>query len=113
MEIKFKRYHFNQDGVCYHVSTWGYTSHGFESINSLSQENKKLAIDCQYVGIQDNNGVDAYAGDTVKTPSYTGTIEYANDICCWIVRRPDTTFVRLEVVRFKGFEITGNAYINS
>ena len=101
MEIKFKRYHFN-DGVCSDASTC-----------SVTVENNEKAIDCLFTGIQDNNGVDAYAGDTVKTPSYTGTIEYANDICCWIVRRPDTTFVRLEVVIFKGFEITGNAYINN
>ena len=51
MEIKFKRYHFN-DGVCSDASTC-----------SVTVENNEKAIDCLFTGIQDNNGVDAYAGD--------------------------------------------------
>jgi len=80
MEIKFKRYE---------LATGEFTTATIETNHNV--------VDCLFTGIQDDHGIDAYAGDTVSTPRFEGVIEYRTDLCCWIIRRPDNTFVRLEI----------------
>lgn len=72
-EIKFRRYHFDFDGKCYHVSEWGFINGAFASPSSLSNEDRSKAIDCQSTGRVDKTHDEVYEGHIIRKTTYPFT----------------------------------------
>ena len=119
-QIKFKRYHFDMvNKKCYHVSYWGKNIKGsdFAMPNSLSNEDRSMAVDCQFIGIKDVNGKEVYEGDLITNGGdETWLIEPINSL------ERDGNYYGLCVSKdgngdnyfydkgFKNFYVSGNIY---
>lgn len=132
-EIKFKRYHFDENKKLIRISEWGKIERkGNKFISSENQftshtnvANSDSFIDCQYTGFKDKNGKEIYGsdiiGDWVETDN--GLIQskilvyFDERIGCWMVDlsfendRSFSSSLFAELEDFE-YEILGHIYEN-
>lgn len=72
------------------------------SFNFLDQE---MYTWLQWTGLKDKAGTEIYEGDRTSD----GIIEFNVDTCCYIIRRSNGTFIRLDVKK-GNIEVINNIY---
>ena len=65
-QLKFRRVHFSSDGKFLQFSYWGKIDGGFRGWMNMGHEDSKLAVDEQFTGLFDSEGVEVYEGDIVR-----------------------------------------------
>jgi len=83
------------------------------TLKDIQEVKIQFTSDCQvmqFTGLYDKNNTPIYEGDIDSISG--GTVEFNVDTCCYVLRRPNTTFIRLDV-RKDNIEIIGNIYENS
>lgn len=107
-EIKFRawnKYGMNKPGTLKEMSE--FIAKPGERVMSETWEEGTVFM--QFTGLTDKNGKDIYEGDIATRGLYKGSIEFNIETCCYVLRRKDNTFVRLDVIKDK-IEIIGNVY---
>ncbi len=85
-----------------HVANTMYYADNPEDVFKWQKEGQVQSI-TQYIGHYNNT--DVYEGDR----TWDGVIEFNPDTCCYVIRRINGTFIRLDVRKDK-IEIKSNIY---
>jgi len=114
-EIKFKRFYFRNedktDLICSRI--WGMKINNSEFTAPTNVSLSCSYIDCQFIGLEDKNGIEIYEGYIVNCNGNIGQIVYSlNDDAYQIagfVFKTDGVEYRIDT---DNFEVIGNIYEN-
>ena len=102
-EIKFRTWHKELEDMSFSTGN----ESAFWSKVTLYQDMYDVM---QFTGLTDKNNKEIYEGDIIAGDAISGgVIEFNPGTCCYIIRRSNNTFIRLEA-RKDSIEIIGNIY---